>query len=37
MKVDTLLTGATIVTMDAERRVIENGAVAVVEGKKARE
>ena len=33
MKVDTLLTGATIVTMDAERRVIENGAVAVVEGK----
>jgi len=29
MKVDTVITGATIVTMDAERRVITDGAIAV--------
>ena len=29
MKVDSLLTGAVVVTMDADRRVIEKGAVAV--------
>jgi 5-methylthioadenosine/S-adenosylhomocysteine deaminase len=33
MSVDTLLTGGTVVTMDAERRVIEDGAVAVSEGR----
>ncbi len=33
MKVDTLLTGGTVVTMDAERRVFDQGAVAVAGGK----
>jgi cytosine/adenosine deaminase-related metal-dependent hydrolase len=33
MKADTLLTGGTVVTMDAGRRVIESGAVAVADGK----
>ncbi len=33
MKVDTLITGAYIVTMDDDRRVIENGAVAVADGR----
>jgi cytosine/adenosine deaminase-related metal-dependent hydrolase len=33
MIADTLLTGGTIVTMDAARHVIENGAVAVADGK----
>ncbi|WP_372922886.1 amidohydrolase family protein [Roseovarius sp.] len=33
MKADTLLTGGWVVTMDPERRVIENGAVAVADGK----
>ena len=33
MKVDTLLTGGCVVTMDPERRVIEAGAVAVADGK----
>jgi len=33
MKADTLLYGATIVTMAASRQVIENGAVAVANGK----
>lgn len=33
MKADTLLTGGTIVTMDATRRVIENGEIAVADGK----
>src|SRR6266849_3331715 len=28
MKVDTLITGATILTMDAERRIITDGAIA---------
>ena len=32
MRADTLLTGACVVTMDPERRVIENGAVAVAGG-----
>tara|TARA_R110002049_G_scaffold10127_3_gene50421 strand:- start:129847 stop:131292 length:1446 start_codon:yes stop_codon:yes gene_type:complete len=32
MRVDTLLVGATVVTMDADRRVINDGAVAVHEG-----
>ncbi len=30
MKVDTLITGATIVTMDGERRIITDGALAMV-------
>ena len=29
MQVDTLIAGATIVTMDAERRVITDGAIAI--------
>ena len=33
MNVDTLLTGGTIVTMDPVRRVIENGAVAIRDGR----
>lgn len=33
MKVDTLLTGGCVVTMDPSRRIIENGAVAVAGGK----
>jgi cytosine/adenosine deaminase-related metal-dependent hydrolase len=33
IKADTLLTGAWLVTMDAERRLIEGGAVAVQEGR----
>lgn len=33
MKADTLLTGAWIVTMDPDRQVIENGAIAVADGK----
>lgn len=33
MKVDTLLTGGIIVTMDPARHVIENGALAVADGK----
>ncbi|MFC6589269.1 hypothetical protein ACFQDZ_20325 [Sulfitobacter pacificus] len=33
MKVDTLLTGGCVVTMDPARRVIEQGAVAVTEGR----
>lgn len=32
MQADTLLTGGVVVTMDPERRVIENGAVAVSNG-----
>src|SRR5690606_28092257 len=28
-RVDLLITGGTVVTMDGERRVIENGAVAI--------
>ncbi|HBB85022.1 MAG TPA: amidohydrolase, partial [Sulfitobacter sp.] len=32
MQADTLLTGGAVVTMDPERRVIENGAVAVSNG-----
>ena len=31
--IDLLLTGGTVVTMDQERRIIENGAVAVDQGK----
>jgi 5-methylthioadenosine/S-adenosylhomocysteine deaminase len=31
--VDILITGGTVVTMDASRRVIENGAVAIKDGK----
>ena len=30
---DLLITGGTIVTMDKTRRIIENGAVAVSDGK----
>ncbi|WP_102108968.1 amidohydrolase family protein [Oceaniglobus roseus] len=33
MKADTLLTGGTVVTMDPARRVIDNGAVAVKDGR----
>lgn len=33
MIADTLMTGGTIVTMDAERRVIEDGAIAVRDGR----
>ena len=33
MQADLLLTGGTVVTMDAKRRVIEAGAVAVADGK----
>lgn len=33
MKVETLLTGGCVVTMDPARRVIENGAVAIAGGK----
>ncbi|APE45912.1 amidohydrolase (plasmid) [Sulfitobacter alexandrii] len=33
MKIDTLLTGGTVITMDPDRRVIDNGAVAVADGK----
>lgn len=33
MRADTLLTGGCVVTMDAERRVIDSGAVAVAHGK----
>lgn len=33
MKVETLLTGGCIVTMDPERRVIDNGAIAVADGR----
>lgn len=33
MKVETLLTGGCIVTMDPERRVIDTGAIAVAEGR----
>ncbi len=32
MKADTLITGACVITMDPDRRVIENGAVAVRDG-----
>ena len=32
-RVDMLITGGTVVTMDGERRVIEEGAVAVLNGK----
>ena len=32
LEIDFLLSGGTIVTMDAERRVIQNGAVAVKDG-----
>lgn len=30
---DTLITNATVVTMDDERRIIEDGAIAIVDGK----
>jgi cytosine/adenosine deaminase-related metal-dependent hydrolase len=33
MKADTILTGGTIVTMDPERRVIEDGAIAISGGR----
>ncbi len=33
MKADTLIIGGTIVTMNTERQVIENGAVAVADGR----
>ncbi|MFA8388220.1 MAG: amidohydrolase family protein [Pelagibaca sp.] len=33
MRADTLLTGGCVVTMDPERRVIDQGAVAVAEGR----
>lgn len=33
MRVDTLLTGGTVITMDAARRVIDDGAVAVTDGR----
>lgn len=33
MNVDTLLLGGTVVTMDQDRKVIENGAVAVEDGR----
>src|SRR5690349_6964039 len=32
-KIDTLIRGGTVVTMNADRRVIERGAVAVREGR----
>lgn len=33
MKVDTILYGGTVVTMDDERHVIDNGAIALADGK----
>ena len=33
MQYDTLIVGGTIVTMNAEREVIENGAIAIKDGK----
>jgi cytosine/adenosine deaminase-related metal-dependent hydrolase len=33
MQVDTLLTGGTVITMDPDRRVIEDGVIAVLDGK----
>ena len=33
MRADTLITGGTVITMDHDRRVIEQGAIAVTDGK----